>query len=47
LAGGDNGQMGLNHSGQTKLSGKFHHHFDAGDSLTIETSGGGGFRSIV
>ncbi|MCK5262031.1 MAG: hydantoinase B/oxoprolinase family protein [Gammaproteobacteria bacterium] len=47
LAGADDGRMGLNHSGQTELSGKFYRHFDEGDSLTIETPGGGGHKSVV
>ena len=47
LAGAGSGQHGLNCSGQTKLPGKFHRHFDAGDSLTLETPGGGGFKSVV
>ncbi|MCK5263145.1 MAG: hydantoinase B/oxoprolinase family protein [Gammaproteobacteria bacterium] len=47
LAGADDGQTGLNHSGQTKLLGKFHQHFDEGDLLIIETPGGGGYQSIA
>lgn len=44
LMGADDGQTGLNHSGEVKLLGKFHRHFDECDSLTIETPGGGGFK---
>ena len=44
LEGADSGQSGLNHSGEVKLPGKFHRHFEVGDSLTIETPGGGGFN---
>ena len=47
LAGADDGQTGLNHSGQAKLLGKFHQHFDEGDLLIIETPGGGGYQSIA
>ncbi len=47
LAGADDGQMGLNRSGQEKLSGKFYRHFKKDDTLTIETPGGGGYQSIA
>ncbi|MDH3342497.1 MAG: hydantoinase B/oxoprolinase family protein, partial [Gammaproteobacteria bacterium] len=43
LVGAESGEVGLNHSGQTKLPGKFYRHFGKGDSLTIETAGGGGY----
>ena len=47
LAGAESGQMGLNHGGQKKWPGKFHRHFEKGDSLTLETPGGGGFQPVV
>ncbi|MDH5710610.1 MAG: hydantoinase B/oxoprolinase family protein [Gammaproteobacteria bacterium] len=42
IKGAEYGTRGLNHSGQTELSGKFHRYFEKGDTLTIETPGGGG-----